>query len=471
MYEDIYFLNPQEALRVASQQNRWGGGAFLQVCYYNGEKIESDLPNLIQLPLNNLLEGLAHGIYRLPSQINFDGLELSPEIQSEIEANFKLSITQVREYRQKLNTQYLQKAKSAKPDFKEPLRFYLHASANTDVMQHMSKNIAQALESMGYDVLFNLYIGMEDLECFKLLSEFNPHAVININHFNNQFISEDVFNFIWVQDMFAAAQLSQSNQLRKRDVVFHLIHSLAHLLSMKNIESLPQGFCINTGVYKHRDSIKRENKIVMIGSSYKKVFNEVQHKEKNKIAKLLLKFYLSNEDNTLANFQKYFIYLKEKFNVATNYELGTIVNYVERDLILSEIAKMNLDYELEVYGWGWESTPLKSFYKGVLPYGEDISKVYNSAKYALVLGGYVLQQRTLEAAASGCIPLVFETPNHQVAQEDESCFEKSLVFFKKLGDLPSILNKNHSLDLNCIVESNSYQTFAQKMINIINTKS
>ena len=468
MYEDIYFLNPQEALKVASQQNRWGSGNFLQVCYYNGEKIESDLPNLIQLPLNNLLEGLANGIYRIPSKISFEGLELSPEIQTEIEANFRLSIGQVREYRQKLNANYLQNSKNAKPDFSEPLRFYLHASSNTDVMQHMSRNIAQALESMGYDVLFNLYIGMEDLECFKLLSEFNPHAVININHMNSQFISEDVFNFIWVQDMFAVTQLGDSSQLRKKDIVFHLINSLANALKQKNIDSIPQGFCINTDIYKTRDFIKQENKIVMIGSSYKKVFDQVTHKQKHKIAKSLLKFYTSDEKK---NFSEYFTYLKKKFNITTSIELGQIVNYVERDLILLEIANMRLNSKLEVYGWGWENTQLKNFYKGVLPYGEDISKVYNSSKYSLVLGGYVLQQRTLESAASGCIPLVFSVPNQKAAQEDKSCFEKSLIFFKKLNDLSSILNQDHNLDLNCIVQTNSYQSFAQKMVSIINTRN
>ena len=468
MYEDIYFLNPQEALKVASQQNRWGEGYFLQVCYYNGEKIKSDLPNLIQLPLNNLLEGLANGIYRIPSKINFDGLELSPEIQTEIEANFNFSIEQVKEYRKKLNQEYFQNSKNAKPDFNEPLRFYLHTNANTNVMQHMSRNIAQALKSMGYDVLLNMYIGMEDRGCLKTLYMFNPHATININHMNNEYISKDTFNFIWFQDRFAVEQLKENQILRKRDYVFHLTKSLSDLLMSRSIQSTYQGFCINTDVYKNRESIERKDKIVMIGSSYKAEFDLIPNKRKNEIVKKLLKFYTSNEDITAESRRNYFNFLRKKYDIKTDVELGQIVNYVKRDGFLLLISKMNLDYELEIYGLGWETHPqLKTYFKGVLPYGEEISKVYNSAKYSLVLGGYVKQQRTLESAASGCIPLVYDSRYNLIGDEDNSCFQESLVFFKKPADIASLIKKNHNVDLNCIVEANSYQHFAQKFVDII----
>ena len=42
MFEDTYFLDSQEALRVASQKNR-PNMSVLQACYYAGEKIETIL--------------------------------------------------------------------------------------------------------------------------------------------------------------------------------------------------------------------------------------------------------------------------------------------------------------------------------------------------------------------------------------------------------------------------------------------
>lgn len=188
MYEDIYFLNPVEALRVATEQNRWGeNNYFLQVCYYDGEKIESDLVNLIHLPIDNLLEGLAYGTLRIPSKIDFEGLELSDEIKVNVELNFNMSIQQVQMYRNQFNAQYLHKMKNSAPDFSEPLRFYLSASSSTQVMQYVSKNIADTLQAMGYDVLFELSHGMEDTSSLKNMSEFNPHATINVNHLHNPF--------------------------------------------------------------------------------------------------------------------------------------------------------------------------------------------------------------------------------------------------------------------------------------------
>jgi len=73
-YQDIYFLSSKEALRVASEQNRWGLNDYnLQACYYDGEELQSDLVNLIHQPIDNMLEGLAYATHRIPTLIGFDG--------------------------------------------------------------------------------------------------------------------------------------------------------------------------------------------------------------------------------------------------------------------------------------------------------------------------------------------------------------------------------------------------------------
>ena len=95
----------------------------------------------------------------------------------------------------------------------------------------------------------------------------------------------------------------------------------------------------------------------------------------------------------------------------------------------------------------------------MLAYGEDISRVYNSSKYTLVLGGYVLQQRTLEAAASGTIPLVLRATE----AEDSSSVEKiedHLVFFDTPSELPDLLAKKHNPNLEGLVARHTYDKLA-----------
>ncbi|MCF6330052.1 MAG: hypothetical protein L3I99_00715 [Sulfurimonas sp.] len=467
MYEDTYFLNAEEALRVASLQNKTNNGYVLQVCYYSGEKIKSEYQNLIHLPIENLVNDLAKGEYRIPTKVDFTGLDISASVRLEILQNFNISLEQARDYRNQYNAFYSNALKNAKLDFSEPLRFYLLAASGTRVMQHISKNIANSLQSLGHEVLFVLDIGINDMKSLKKMAEFNPHATININHINNAMLGEDVFNFIWIQDYFAIEQFKHI-ALRKRDKVFHLVKSLAEHLQNINIISQYQGFCIDGSVYKHRDSIERKNKIVLIGGSYKINFDIVKNKNKNKIAESLMSNYISPTHKTESEIAKYYKHLRDFFNITSD-ELGEIVKYVQRDRFLLYIANLDIAYEIEIYGWGWEQyDEIKDNYKGILAYGEDISKVYNSAKYTLVLGGYALQQRTLESAASGCIPLIYDSRNYNKGDENETCFKESLVFFTKPDEITSLVETKHNLDLNCIVKANSYTSFAEKMLNIIN---
>ena len=108
MYEDIFFLNSQEALRVASEQNRWadneGGLEYnLQCCYYDGEKLDSDLVNLFHMPIDNLLEGIANGVNRIPSKIDFTGLDISYKVKTEIMTFFNMTMQEVKNLRKQLN--------------------------------------------------------------------------------------------------------------------------------------------------------------------------------------------------------------------------------------------------------------------------------------------------------------------------------------------------------------------------------
>ena len=70
--EDTYFDTFDEALKVASEQNIFGPYQNLQICYYDGEKRESEYKNLINLPLSSFVDGLLNLNTRIPTKIISD---------------------------------------------------------------------------------------------------------------------------------------------------------------------------------------------------------------------------------------------------------------------------------------------------------------------------------------------------------------------------------------------------------------
>lgn len=461
MKQDTYFLNANEALKVASEQNRWDGGYSLQVCYYEGEKIESDLPNLIHLPIDNLLEGLVYGRHRIPTMLDTSGLELSEDILLNIVSHFKETIQQATNYRNQINQQYIDELKVKQLDFNEPWRFYLMASDRTTVMQFVSKSIADTLRAKGYDVLFDLYNGTEDTGCHKNLFDFNPHCVININHLNNTFLSQDVFNFVWFQDPMEGLLDDTVFNTRKRDYIFSLVPVLDALLQKKGIESQRQSFCIDENIYRLHPEIQREKKIVFIGSAYRN-----PNYETDALSGLM--------DDIIEAFQKgesftdsFTESLAQKHGIDKNYLHGRIIPYIVRDLSVLWLCSIKSEYKIEIYGWGWDAyESVKPFYKGVLGYGEEIAKVYNSATYAFAPHqNYVLQNRVLEAAACGAIPIVYDCRD----VSDEPVYEQSMSYFKTQHDLLNILSKEvpTDRDFTAILEAHSYSNFVDKMLQIV----
>ncbi|MBL1243435.1 MAG: hypothetical protein COA39_003405 [Sulfurimonas sp.] len=461
-YKDTYFFNGQVALQAASEQNRYGAlKQFLQVCYYDGEKIQSDLINLIHLPIGNLVDGLGMGTARLPTGLNLGGLEVSEDVRMKIIENFRISLRKAYEKRNEFNSSYYEVSKNTELNFNESLRFYLVANKSTQVMQYISYNVTKALKAAGYNVFYDLNYGIEDENCLKNMSQFNPHVTININHLNNDFLSPDVYNFVWFQDFMPILLDKKKMKLRKRDFIFHLTDGLEKKLHAKKVFSRYQGFCIDTSTYKPNKSIKKEKKIVFIGSSYMKNFQNIQADQKDFICDLIYQAYL--KDGIMPSKKRRKIAKKFKIDEVS---LGHIFNYVERDLALLYIVQNMKEYEIEVYGPGWDTYEvMHTIYKGSLSYGEEISRVYNSAMYSLVLGGYVLQQRTLESAASGCIPIVVDSRiNDTMVQE---CYEESLIFIKTADDLQNVLDEEPNRELECIVKYNSYDKFVQTMRGLI----
>lgn len=462
MHEDIYFLNSEEALRVASEQNRWGEDVAynLQACYYDGEKLESDLPNLFHLPIENLLEGLVYGRDRIPSKIDFSGLEISSKVKMEILSHFNNTMEQAKHYRSELNSKYLHELRNAKLDFSEPLRFYLIANDRTTVMQYVSKSIADVLKDKGYEVLFDLYRGTEDQYSFKRVYEFNPHVTININHFNNKFLSQDVFNFVWFQDPMGGLVDESKPYLRDRDYIYSLLSDFDYLLKNKNIPFERQSFCIDEKIYKKYENIQREKKIVFVGSSYRT--KHVESAEMSELIDYLIELFQNGKSFTDALIDE----IATSFSIDKTYLITHVLTYVVRDLSVLWLCSIKSEYKIEIYGHGWDYyETVAPYYKGVLAYGEDIAKVYNSATIAFSPHSmYVLQNRVLESTACGAIPIVYDCRD----VSDEPTYDEAMYYFKTFDDLKTLLTQElESRDFSRLLAGHSYEKFVDRMLDIL----
>ncbi|MEN4045783.1 glycosyltransferase [Sulfurimonas sp. NWX367] len=459
MFEDTYFLDFEEAIRIASQQNRQNLSV-LQACYYAGEKIETDFENLIHLPFESFVDTLSKGVHRLPTKIDFTNLDISDEVKEEIEDSFQSLLTQTNSIRKILNEEYVKALKNRKLNFNEPWRFYLTAHSNSQVLQYVAKAIAETLESMGYSVFFDLRNGTEDMSCSKNIFLFNPHVTINLNAMNTWQIADDVFNFVWFQDPMPFLMDGKQVQIRKKDFVFSLLPIFDEMLKRKGIPFERQGFCINEKIYKNNPEIKREKKIVFIGSSYLK---SIPYKENIKLAvKELEKIFLEGDSFT----DELTALISEKYELNVNFVSTRLIPYIVRDIGLLKLCKINSDYKIEIYGHGWDVyEELKPYYKGSLKYGKEIANVYNSATFAFAPHQqYTLQQRTFEASACGAIPIVYDC--REISDEDS--YEEALCYYKTTQDLEKILTADiPEKDFSRLLQSHTYKSFAKKILKII----
>ena len=460
---DTYFLNANEALRVAKQQNRSDDQdqQYLQLCYYNGEKIETDLINLIHLPMNSLVDDLSQGTYRIPTKVDFTGLDISSEDTLSISNNIKSAIQTAQAYRAELHTIYADRLKDSKLDFSEPLRFYLLANTRTTVMQYVSKSIVKILKNRGYDVFLHLYHGIEDYDSLKSKFEFNPHVSININFLMNEAISDDTFNFTWFQDPMPFLLNETKTILRKRDFVFSLFKTIDDLLLKKEIPFQRQSFCVNSELFKLNHSIKREKKIVFIGSSY---LDFLPENDEN--IQLAAKYMISLFHDGIIFTNKRIDEIVDKFNVNKSLITTRIIPFIIRDIAVLDLCQIKSKYKIEIYGWGWDKYEvLAPYYKGPLGYGEDIAKVYNSATFAFAPHqSYILQQRTLESSACGAIPIVYDCRSIT----NEPSYSDALIYFKTFKDIEKVLlKKAPKKNFKRLLEENSYDAFVDKILNII----
>jgi len=461
---DTYFINALDALKEAKKQNKVQLNKILtgtQVCYYAGEKLKRTPSNCINVPFENIFTYFRDTENRKPETISYKNTKFDKSQRNILTAKIIQTINQAFLAQDKLIREYKEKIKKNKPDFKEKKwRIFIPTSTSTSVMQHVSKHIATSFEAMGYKVLF--FIEKNNLQYPSLLAqvkahyEFNPHITINLNHFNNTYLHKKVCNIVWIQDPMASITDKKSQVIvRPRDIIYSLAKPLDYYLEEKKVPFTRQNFAINRSVFKKDKKVKREKKIVFVGSSYLSNLNEnTPTALLNEILQMFKKGLDFDEDTVQR--------IALKYNQDFSYINTRVITFIIRDFSIIEICKIQTDYQVEIYGWGWERySEVKPFYKGPLKYGPDIARVFNSAKYSLSPhSGSLIQQRVLESAACGCIPIVYDCK----VMDSPPFYTKNLVFYKQLSSLKKILKKSPKRKLKKLVNKNSYTKFAKRII-------
>ncbi len=470
--EDSYFFNVLDAIEEAKKNNfvKLGHPTIFgkQLCYYNADEKMEDLPeNCIFVPLENFYNFFYTTKYRLPTRVVVYNDDFSVG-GSQILSNQLVKLLNLANTdRNKLIQLYFDENLNLNPDFNdEKLRIFIPSSRYTTVMQYISKGIYDVLkENDNYEV--KMFLDETEFESMSdylpLLVEyhnFNPHIVININQVL-PFCNENVFNFIWFQDPMAFIMDKEEYKKKKREHFFSLTSFFDKCFERKKIPYERQNFAINEKIFKVNNEIKRENKIVFIGSSYNNIVKPY-NLDQNMIEELKsqLEKGLSFNDNFIEN-------ILAKYYIDKDILIQKVIPYIVRDFSVIWLCESELSkkFEIEVYGWGWENYPeVNNFFKGALTYGEDLVNVYSSAKYTLAPhADYIIQQRVLEAVACGCQPILYDCREKDTAPY----YEDVLTYYKSKDELLESFVDCNNEKFESFIKKFTYKKFAEKILNIV----
>jgi len=460
-FKDTYFIDSEAALAVAKEKNRVECTIAvdgLQICYYAGEKLRKSPKNCIHLPFENVYKYFTSSMNRVPQKISYENTDYSPDQQKVLTKKVTEIIEAAQTQRVQLMNKYVKKIKLYKPNFSQPLRVFLSGCRETTVMQYASENIANTFKRMGYQVKF--YIQKNDMEfccalgLLKALYKYKPHITININHLNNEYLHEKMLNFIWFQDPMPILTDNSKLNIRQRDFFFSLLDTTDISLIKKGVSKkkiLRQHIATNESIYNTKYKISRENKIVFIGAAYVLHFNNLPNEEL--VIEEIRKSIVSNKLDLAEMSRQYsfdYDYLKDRLYPG---------------VIRREMVKMICEHSkipVEVYGLGWDKVPeVKPFFKGILNYGVEVAKVYNSAKYGLVPNGYY-QQRIYEMALSGTIPLVYDTP----IEKKPFKYADSCLLFKDTTSFKKTIKSTPTKNLKQISKDGTYKNMVKNILKL-----
>ncbi len=454
-FKDTYFLDAETALKEAKKQNKIMCTITvegLQICYYNGKKIKNSPKNFICVPFEKLTNYFSKTKNRFPTQINFDNTQYSEEEKDNIRKIITSQINEATTGQQLRTEKYLKKIKQLNPDFKDKkLRVFVPACRETVVMQHMSKIVADAFKQNKYDVKY--FIQKNDMQscgsaaALKAHYKFNPHITITINHLSNSYLSSSIFNVIWFQDPMPILTNSEKIQIRDRDIFFSYQSLFDTLLIKKGVPKsrIHRQYVSNvdTAVFFEDSTIKRENKIVFVGSHYSlkdsstlPSFLEYNESIYYDLIELIEKGKDLSENNILQIFKKH----KQEIHAHPNF-INMIQHGMIRNITVNWMCHTN-EVPIELYGYYWDELNIENInkvFKGPIS-KEQTQKLYNSSRYVLLASGAVINtQRLAEVVMCGAIPVMYDSRN--ITDEKET-WDKECLYFKTKKDLDDILKYN-----------------------------
>lgn len=473
---DHYFTEYENAYNTAKEQKRVGPFNQLEICYYNGVKQDDDeFINLIHLPLEEIYDYFSETPNRVPT--NFVSNIPDQNLKDKIQNHVSESIRHAWSKKNKICDHFKEEVSRLDPNFDEPLRILFVTTNMTTVGQYITKNIENEFRKMGYET----FISIESNEIqtwgandshenanyawhLRNILDFNPHVIFTINWLNNTFLNDKVFNFVWFQDPMPILEDNTNLILRERDYYFYLVDDYRRKLINKGISEeklFPLSMATNKEIFFYDNSIQKEKKIVFLGGDY--TFDKNEIKIDDKIKEEIVSLIQRNE-LTFDSIKNYSKKIQGEFQYFNDMVIPALVR---RETILWLIKLENI--KIEVYGPDtWLNVEqVAPFYKGLLPYGEAMAKVYNSAEYALVSHcTYRYQQRLFEISACGTIPIVYKGN----LQEEEFHHEDNVLTFNTFSELQKLIGQKPKKDPKQISDDITYESLAKKIIDIVNNK-
>ncbi|MBF0613263.1 MAG: hypothetical protein G8345_21150, partial [Magnetococcales bacterium] len=473
---DSLFLHIHEARECAKHRHTVKGEKIhcgfdgVQLCFAFGQRQAGDPPSLIPIPLDGVDQFFYQTPLRLPSQVIFDAAD---PLQCQRARQLATMIHTVQQHRQEIGIRHITSYQQKPLLASGPLRVLLPSSRADLDSRFFAEGMAHAFQSLGCEVR-TLFEDLtreryDTLNWLDLFQEFHPHVVFSISQHLNYWFHPQTVNVIWWQDPVGQLCRGEEFAWRPRDINFSFSRELDGYLRQARAPEgglLRQGFCADELIFKPASPpLPRENKVVFVGSSYvnKGILAQTIHTPAGqKVYRTLLERMEAGQPfpRTLAG------QLAAESGLSEHAVFWYYLHYVIRDQCVRWLCQASDLLAVEVYGGGkWAEDPVVApFYKGYLPRGEAVARLYQQAKFTLVSHPFDLHsERLMEVAACGSIPIVYDCRTwSEPPHWDDHC-----LWFRTPHELRNCLQSTQCPDPTPIAQQATYQTFARRVLQEI----
>ncbi len=463
---DTYYFDRERAMEVALQQNRVQIAkeyTVPQLCYYDGEPFVNPPRTLINVPFESIVDFFINTGMRFPA--HYEGKDRETMNMGSIFSEVFPPIENIRNESAKCNAGVLSKLK---PDFinDRPWRIVFTMSIFTEVWQYCIENVVEEFQKLGFNV--KIIQEKDDLHrvdnciLLKSIAEFKPHIIFMISHTPFKFIHPDIYFVSWWQDITPDLRESDKIAWRDKDFIFAQTFTTDKILERTGAKNIMrQGIGVNTDCYRVRPDIKRERKVVFVGSSYINMFNANPGcSGDDDILKVLDELLAVGLPITMDIAED----LGKTYNITPHYIFEKYASYLVRERVIEWLCQRK-DIKVEIYGRFWDLNPIvKPFFKGEIPYGEAVAKVYNEAMYGIsAVPINITIQRVIEMASCGSIPVLYDC--RHIAEKPH--WDNECLFFRSKEELYACFDKVPAGNPEDVGKADSYESFAKKITSMI----